>query len=130
MKPISEKDILKAKARGKKVTTEDGNKLSFFLRPQKAAKMLTDEQQFFKLLVDQIATLQTNNVQGMENLVASLRNLKIEIAQAPAPEVKVEVEAAKNPEVKVNIDSAKEWEFTVFRDHNGLIERLLATRTK
>lgn len=130
MKPVTEKQILKAKAKGKKVTTEDGSKLSFFLRPRQAGKTLTDEQQFLKLLVDQLGSLQNDNAQGIKSLVAAFRNLKVELAQAPAPEVKVEIEAAKSPEVLVNIDSPKEWEFTVFRDHNGLIERLLAIRTK
>jgi len=130
VKPVSEKAILKAKAKGKKVTKEDGSKLSFFGKSRKEGKALTDEQQFLKLMVDQMRSMQTDNAQGMERLVAGLRNLKVELAQAPAPEVKVEVGAAKIPEVKVNIDSPKEWEFAVFRDHNGLIERLLATRTK
>jgi hypothetical protein len=130
VKPLTERQILKAKAKGKKITTEDGSKLSFLLRPRQAGKTLTDEQEFLKLLVNQISSMQTDNAQGMEKLVAAFRNIKVEVAQAPAPEVKVEVEAAKSPEVLVNIDSPKEWEFTVFRDHNGLIERLLAIRKK
>jgi hypothetical protein len=108
VKPLTERQILKGQA----------------------GKTLTDEQEFLKLLVNQISSMQTDNAQGMEKLVAAFRNIKVEVAQAPAPEVKVEVEAAKSPEVLVNIDSPKEWEFTVFRDHNGLIERLLAIRKK
>jgi len=130
VKPVSERQILKAKAKGSKVTNEDGSKLSFLLRPRKVGKTLTGEQEFLKLLVDQLASLQTDNAEGIKSLVAAFRNLKVELAQAPAPEVKVEIEAAKSPEVLVNIDSPKEWEFAVFRDHNGLIERLLARRTK
>jgi hypothetical protein len=129
VKVVSENEIIKAKGRGSNITREDGSPVSFAAAAAEK-KALTDEQKFLKFLVEQLGIQQKDNAQLIERLVATFRNQKVELEQAPAPEVVVQVEAAKTPEVVVHIDSPKAWEFTVHRDHNGLIQNMTAKRTK
>lgn len=129
MKPISEKELIKARGKGQKIVAENGSLIKFDISEDEASE-LTDEQRFIKSLMEQLSMQQKDNILFMQQLTDAFKNHRIELEQAPPPEVKVQVEAAKSPEVIVQIDSPKEWHISVQRDHNGLIENLIAVRVK